>query len=68
MKLDRLITSALAARKIGVTPDHIRKLIRDGKIKAEKVGNVWFIDSRSLSTIKRQRFPRENDDGNGSKE
>jgi hypothetical protein len=32
----------------GYNPGHIRRLIRDGQIRAEKKGLMWWIDRRSL--------------------
>ena len=60
------VTSAEAAESLGFSPDHVRKLINQGRIKAEKLGRNWIIEKKSLDKIHRQRFPRhkENvDDG-----
>ncbi len=53
------MTSKEAATILGVTPDHIRKLIAQGKIKAEKLGHNWIMDAKSLKKVKRIRFPRK---------
>lgn len=37
-----------AAEKAGYHPDHLRRLIRHGTIKAEKRGTMWWIDKASL--------------------
>ena len=53
------ITSMEAAGIIGVTQDHVRRLILEGKIKAQKLGPNWVINRKDLKGITRQRFPRK---------
>lgn len=48
------ITTAHAAELSGYHPDHLRVLIRDGKIKAQKFGIVWQVDRGSLMTYMRE--------------
>jgi excisionase family DNA binding protein len=55
------LTSAEAAKVLNFSEDHIRKLIAQGKMKAEKFGRNWVIDIRDLKDVKRQRFPRVKD-------
>jgi excisionase family DNA binding protein len=38
-----------AAKLSGYDPEHIRRLIRDGEIKARKVSIIWLVDRESLS-------------------
>lgn len=37
-----------AAEKAGYHPDHLRRLIRHGKIAAKKRGTMWWVDKASL--------------------
>lgn len=37
-----------AAEKAGYHPDHLRRLIRHGTIKATKRGTMWWVDKASL--------------------
>ena len=37
-----------AVRLSGYHPDHLRELIRDGKIKARKIITVWQVSHTSL--------------------
>ena len=46
--LDDLITTREAAELSGYNADHLRELIRDGKIEARKFGIVWQISKQSL--------------------
>lgn len=55
---DNYLTSAEAARALGFSHDYVRKLILQGKLKAEKLGRNWIIEKRDLRKIHRQRFPR----------
>ena len=52
------LTSAEAATLLGFTPDHVRNLINQGKIKAEKIGRNWIIEKKNVTKVQRQRFPR----------
>lgn len=54
-KTSDYLTSLEAANILGFTPDHIRKLIASGKLKAEKLGHNWLIKMKDLSKIKRKR-------------
>jgi excisionase family DNA binding protein len=42
------ITTAKAAELSGYSAYHIRELIHGGKVRAQKFGEVWQIDRRSL--------------------
>ena len=42
------LTVKQASEQSGYHPEHIRRLIRQGKIKAELIGLVYFIDPESL--------------------
>jgi len=35
--------------EIGYHPEHIRRLIRQGKIEATKVGLLWFVNPDSMA-------------------
>jgi len=53
------VTSAEAAKIMGFSADHVRKLIIRGKLKGEKFGRNWIINKKDLLKVKRQRFPKE---------
>lgn len=59
MRKSDYLTSAEAAESLGFSQDHVRKLIYQGKIKAEKFGRNWVVEKKDLYKIRRQRFPRE---------
>ena len=45
---DDWITTKKAVELSGYSPDHLRELIRDGKIEAQKFGIVWQVSQHSL--------------------
>lgn len=47
-KQEDWITTAEAAAISGYHPDHIRELLREGRVKARKFGQVWQVDRVSL--------------------
>ena len=42
------LTVREAAKLSGYNPEHITRLIREGKIKARKISIVWVVDRKSL--------------------
>jgi excisionase family DNA binding protein len=44
------ITTREAVELSGYHPDHLRELIRDGKVQARKFGIVWQVSRQSLLT------------------
>lgn len=54
----RIISTAEAAKRLGVTPDRVRKMIVAKRLKATKVGNVWLIDPKDLDAVKDRKVGR----------
>ena len=48
------ITTTEAARLTGYNAEHIRRLTRSGKVKAQKWGQVWQVSKSSLLAYLRQ--------------
>lgn len=48
MNGDEWITTQEAAELSGYHPDHLRRLIRAGMVKAKKFGIVWQVNRQSL--------------------
>lgn len=46
------LTVKEAAKLSGYNADHLRELIREGKIKARKFSIVWMVDRKSLLAYK----------------
>jgi excisionase family DNA binding protein len=54
-----LFTVVEAAKAIGITPTHTRRLLRRGKIMGIKFGREWIIDPQSVRRFKpRKRVKR----------
>ena len=47
----QLLTTAEFASKAGITTAKVSKMIRDGKIKAEKKSGKWMINSTELKAV-----------------
>lgn len=48
MPTNKPITVDEAARILGVVPDHVRLLIRRGRIQATRFSTVWLVDAGSV--------------------
>src|SRR5687767_2316603 len=48
----KIISTAEAAKRLGVTADRVRKMIEAKRLKATKFGNVWMIDPKDLEAVK----------------
>ncbi|MHB1162905.1 MAG: immunoglobulin-like domain-containing protein [Minisyncoccota bacterium] len=66
MKFDKniptqeLLSSKEAAQVVGYTSDYVSRLCRYGKVKGEKVANVWFVEMDSLQAfVKEQQSSQE---------
>jgi len=54
----KIISTAEAARRLGVTPDRVRKMIEAKRLKAIKVGREWLIDPKDLEAVKYRKVGR----------
>ncbi len=60
------ITTQQAAELSGYHPEHIRRLVREGRINARKFGIVWMINKQSLLAFV-QNAERSEDKRRGAK-
>jgi excisionase family DNA binding protein len=42
------VTVAEAAERLHLSPEQVRRRLRDGQLKGERVGHQWFVDEESL--------------------
>ena len=49
---DHIFGTVEAAKIIGCTPDYIRRLILDGKIEAQKIGQNWTMTDKDIAHFK----------------
>ncbi len=54
----KIINTAEAAKRLGVTQNRVRALIEAKRLKATKVGNVWLIDPKDLDAVKVRKVGR----------
>ena len=54
----KIISTAEAARRLGVTANRVRVLIRSKRLKATKVGHDWLIDPKDLEAVKDRKVGR----------
>jgi excisionase family DNA binding protein len=51
----KLINTAEAANKLGVTPNRVRALIHAKRLKASQYGRDWLIDPKDLNAVKNRK-------------
>lgn len=47
-----MLTTPQAADELGLTEGYVRRLIRAGLLRAEKVGRDWLIDPADLKAVR----------------
>ena len=50
-----MLTLAEAAERLGLSPETLRWQIKNGRLKARKVGPIWTVSEREV-----ERYAREN--------
>ncbi len=48
-----MITVTEAARRLGRSLEQVRRYLREGKLKGERIGQQWFIEEASLGLLYR---------------
>jgi excisionase family DNA binding protein len=54
----KIISTAEAAKRLGVTTNRVRALIDAKRLKAMKVGREWLIDPKDLAAVKNRKVGR----------
>src|ERR1043165_5329796 len=54
----KIITTAEAARRLGVTTNRVRAMIRAKRLKSFKFGREWLIDPKDLDAVKDRKVGR----------
>src|SRR5215213_11533833 len=63
----KIISTAEAARRLGVTPNRVRALIEAKRLKAFKYGREWLIDPKDLDAVKVRKVGRPRKARKGAK-
>jgi excisionase family DNA binding protein len=51
VSLDGMITVAEAARRLGRSLEQVRRYLREGKLKGQRIGGQWFVEEASLGLV-----------------
>ena len=54
----KIISTAEAAKRLGVTTNRVRAMIEAKRLKAMKVGREWLIDPKDLEAVKDRKVGR----------
>ena len=54
--LEGMITVAEAAQRLGRSLEQVRRYLREGKLKGQRIGGQWFVEEASLPL--RYQLPR----------
>jgi len=54
----KIIGTAEAAKRLGVTQSRVQKMIEAKRLKAIKVGREWLIDPKDLEAVKDRKVGR----------
>ena len=63
----KIISTTEAARRLGVTANRVRAMIRAKRLKAIKVGHEWLIDPKDLDAVKERKVGRPRKSRKGTK-
>jgi excisionase family DNA binding protein len=50
-----MITVAEAAKRLDRSIEQVRRKLREGKLKGQRIGNQWFVDEGSLRKLRTKR-------------
>ena len=51
------LTAHQSAEILGYSIDHMRRLLREGKVEAEQFNRVWIVDRQEVERIKSLQGP-----------
>ena len=58
--LEGMITVAEAARRLNRSIEQVRRYLREGKLRGERIGGQWFVEERALGAPNSEPLiPRE---------
>jgi len=49
ISLEGMITVAEAARRLDRSIEQVRRYLREGKLKGQRIGNQWFVEESTLA-------------------
>jgi excisionase family DNA binding protein len=57
IETEGMITVAEAAKRLDRSIEQVRRYLREGKLKGQRIGNQWFVDEASLETGGKELAP-----------
>jgi len=57
LSLEGMITVAEAARRLGRSLEQVRRYLREGKLRGQRIGGQWFVEETSLELARRLQKP-----------
>ena len=54
IETDGTISVAEAARRLHLSIEQVRRRLREGKLKGQRIGNQWFVDQRAVDEGRKQ--------------
>jgi excisionase family DNA binding protein len=58
IETEGMITVAEAAKRLNRSIEQVRRYLREGKLKGQRIGNQWFVDEASLTGTGQARAKR----------
>ena len=52
--IDRMVSLVDAAASVGKSPEYVRRLCRQGRVRCRRVGREWLVDPESLDNVLRR--------------
>jgi excisionase family DNA binding protein len=52
--MQSMITAAEAARRLNRSIEQVRRYLREGKLRGQRIGNRWFVEEHSLQVDEAQ--------------
>lgn len=61
IELDGMLTVSEAANRLNRSIEQVRRYLRAGKLKGQRIGNQWFVEEASLDAKRKHEplIPRE---------
>ena len=51
IETDGMISVAEAAKRLNRSIEQVRRYLREGKLKGQRIGNQWFVDEASAANL-----------------
>ncbi len=55
IEVNGMITVAEAAKRLNRSIEQVRRNLREGKLKGQRIGNQWFVEEAALKTDRQPR-------------